>query len=165
MIDSHIVHLGYEDASAFLRSTHDICNFAKEIDEQWDIVQPLYNLLHKYTMNKLKKKYGHMVDFDDGLIPANLLGNMWAQYWTALDQELRPYPNIQDNVDAMLKKNYTVFKMFETANDFFLSLGLEDCRMSYDTNISDEPQRDMICDPMAFDMQNKKDFRLAHADI
>lgn len=72
---------GFVDASAYLRSAHEIKNFAKEIDEQWYIVQPLYDILHKYALDKLMDKFGGRIDMDDGLIPANLFGKILKIQW------------------------------------------------------------------------------------
>jgi len=44
-------------------------------------VKPLYVVLHAYVRKDLIRKYGKIADRPDGLIPAHLLGNMWAQEW------------------------------------------------------------------------------------
>lgn len=65
---------GFADKGDMWRSSYESDDFVQEIDELWKIVQPLYNVLHKYVLRKLKEKYGDQIDFSDGLIPANILG-------------------------------------------------------------------------------------------
>ena len=62
-----------------------------------------------------------------GPIPAHLLGNMWAQSWTNLATMLRPYPT-KPSVDvdqAMKDQGWTPKIMFQKAEEFFISLGLD----------------------------------------
>ena len=63
----------------------------------------------------------------DGPIPAHLLGNMWAQSWSNLGDLLRPYPNKPDIdvTDEMVKQGWTPKIMFEKADEFFQSMGLD----------------------------------------
>jgi peptidyl-dipeptidase A len=52
---------------------------------------------------------------------------MWAQDWTNLADILKPYPNSPDLdiTDQMISKGWTIKKMFELADAFFQSLGLD----------------------------------------
>src|SRR5678816_4960710 len=63
--------------------------FAKELDRLWEQVKPLYLSLHTYVRNRLREKYGDAVPAT-GAIPANLLGNMWAQDWSNIYPLLAP---------------------------------------------------------------------------
>src|ERR1035441_6334062 len=74
--------LGFPDNGAMWRSKYDMApdDFAKELDRLWEQVKPLYLSLHAYVRNRLREKYGDAVPAG-GAIPANLLGNMWAQEW------------------------------------------------------------------------------------
>src|SRR5947208_9124584 len=75
--------LGFADTGARWRSKYDMPPdaFAKEVDKLWEQVRPFYLSLHAYVRSKLREKYGANVVPADGPIPADLLGNMWAQSW------------------------------------------------------------------------------------
>lgn len=75
--------LGYHDTGELWRAGYDMtpAEFSAEIDRTWKQLEPLYKELHTYVRNRLIAKYGKAADRPDGLIPAHLLGNMWAQEW------------------------------------------------------------------------------------
>lgn len=110
----------------------------------WADVEPLYNELHTYVRNKLKKIYGNKMNDDDGLIEAHLLGNMWAQSWVNLYEKIKPFEEASsiDISEGFKKNNYTIYKMFEDSNDFFTGLGLPDNTMSYnEPSIIEKPDK------------------------
>ncbi len=74
--------LGFADMGAMWRSKYDMPAdaFPAEMDRLWEQVKPLYLSLHAYVRWKLREKYGDLVPAS-GPIPADLLGNMWAQEW------------------------------------------------------------------------------------
>ena len=55
--------------------------FSAELERLWTEVEPLYKQIHAYVRKRLIAKYGAVADRKDGMIPADLLGNMWAQEW------------------------------------------------------------------------------------
>ena len=65
------------------RSNYDITpeEFSADLERLWKQVEPLYLELHTYVRHRLIQKYGAMAERPDGMIPADLLGNMWAQEW------------------------------------------------------------------------------------
>ncbi|HET9365316.1 MAG TPA: M2 family metallopeptidase, partial [Candidatus Angelobacter sp.] len=75
--------LGFKDTGAMWRSNYDMSpeEFSAEMERLWRQVEPLYVSLHTYVRKQLIKKYGKIADRPDGMIPAQLLGNMWAQEW------------------------------------------------------------------------------------
>ena len=75
--------LGFADTGALWRSQYDMTpdEFQAEIERLWTQVEPLYRELHTYVRRKLIEKYGDAARRPDGMIPADLLGNMWAQEW------------------------------------------------------------------------------------
>ena len=75
--------LGYHDAGELWRAGYDMtpAQFSAEVERTWQQLEPLYHELHTYVRNRLIAKYGKAADRPDGLIPAQLLGNMWAQEW------------------------------------------------------------------------------------
>jgi peptidyl-dipeptidase A len=75
--------LGYHDTGELWRAGYDMtpAQFSAEVDRAWSQLEPLYLELHKYVRSRLIAKYGKAAERDDGMIPAQLLGNMWAQEW------------------------------------------------------------------------------------
>lgn len=91
---------------------------------------------------------------------------MWAQSWINIKHLVEPFPNApQVNVTQALKVNgYTPLKMFQTADEFYQSLGLDPTNMSYNVTagavIEKPTNRDAICHASAWDFHNGQDFRL-----
>ncbi len=79
------------------------------------------------TVTLYNYRFGSAVINPEGPIPAHLLGNMWAQSWNNLGDLLRPYPNKPDIdvTDDMLKQGWTAKTMFQKADEFFQSMGLD----------------------------------------
>ena len=75
--------LGYRDTGELWRAGYDMtpAEFETEMDRAWGQLEPLYRELHTYVRNRLIQRYGKAAERADGLIPAQLLGNMWAQEW------------------------------------------------------------------------------------
>jgi len=75
--------LGYHDTGELWRAGYDMtpAEFSAELDRVWTQLEPLYRELHTYVRARLIAKYGKAADRADGMIPAQLLGNMWAQEW------------------------------------------------------------------------------------
>ena len=75
--------LGYKDTGELWRAGYDMApaEFSAELERAWTQLQPLYAELHTYVRSRLIAKYGAAAERPDGMIPADLLGNMWAQEW------------------------------------------------------------------------------------
>ena len=75
--------LGYQDTGELWRAGYDMtpAQFSAELEHAWTQLEPLYRELHDYVRSRLIAKYGKAAERPDGLIPAQLLGNMWAQEW------------------------------------------------------------------------------------
>ncbi|MFZ1011753.1 MAG: M2 family metallopeptidase, partial [Terracidiphilus sp.] len=75
--------LGYHDTGELWRAPYDMtpAQFSAELEHAWQQLEPLYRALHHYVRARLIAQYGKAADRPDGLIPAQLLGNMWAQEW------------------------------------------------------------------------------------
>ena len=71
---------GYRRALA-RRLRHDARAVLRRARTRLDAAEPLYRELHAYVRFKLIAKYGAAAERPDGMIPAHLLGNMWAQEW------------------------------------------------------------------------------------
>jgi peptidyl-dipeptidase A len=104
LMDEGAVELGYKDAGELWRAGYDMTpeQFSAETERLWSQVQPLYEQLHCYVRARLHAKYGELVP-EDGLIPADLLGNMWAQDWSNIYDLVEPYPGVGSlDVDGVL---------------------------------------------------------------
>ena len=120
--------------------TRDTGNFRRDLESVWLDVKPLYLKIHAYVRYQLvKSRWGDKINPYEPL-PANVLGNMWAQDWTHILSLVIPFPkapNMQRAVNKALKEQgYDPKTMFSLANNFYTSLGFEDMKMSYDTNCS-----------------------------
>jgi peptidyl-dipeptidase A len=75
--------LGYNDTGDLWRANYDMTpsEFSAELERAWKQLDPLYRELHDYVRTRLIAKYGKAAERPDGMIPAQLLGNMWAQEW------------------------------------------------------------------------------------
>jgi peptidyl-dipeptidase A len=75
--------LGYKDTGELWRANYDMtpAEFSGELERTWQQLEPLYRELHHYVRARLIATYGKAADRPDGFIPAQLLGNMWAQEW------------------------------------------------------------------------------------
>lgn len=90
---------------------------------------------------------------------------MWAQTWINVAHLVKPFPNASqvDVTKELQERNYTPLKMFQTADEFYESLGLESNSMSYDVHsgamIEKPLDREVLCHGSAWDFCNGKDFR------
>ena len=75
--------LGYNDTGELWRANYDMtpAEFSAELERAWKQLEPLYRALHDYVRTRLIAQYGKAAERPDGMIPAQLLGNMWAQEW------------------------------------------------------------------------------------
>ena len=68
--------------------------FTKEAARLWDQVKPLYGQLHCYVRGRLAEDLRRERVPDGKPIPAQLLGNMWAQQWAEIYPLVEPYPGV-----------------------------------------------------------------------
>ncbi|KAL8605177.1 hypothetical protein ACOMHN_031118 [Nucella lapillus] len=157
--------LGYADTGAYWRSWYEAPTFEQDVASLFEEMKPFYRELHAFVRQRLKKQYGEGVFPSSGHIPAHLLGNIWAQGWSNLQDLMMPYPNktALDVTPNMVKQNYTVRKLFETADEFFTSLGLEPMPKAFwDDSMFEKPKdgREVVCHASAWDYRNGVDFRV-----
>ena len=157
--------LGFKDNGAMWRSKYDMApdDFAKELDRLWEQVKPLYLSLHAYVRNRLREKYGDAVPAT-GAIPADLLGNMWAQDWDNIYPLIAP-ANADPGYDltALLKKRNTDWKqMVKYGESFFMSLGFAPLPATFwERSLFLKPKdRDVVCHASAWDVDTLDDVRL-----
>ena len=61
--------------------------------EEFEKIKPLYQELHAYVRHRLAETFGDVIDTNGGLLPANILGDMWGRFWTGLFKFVIPYPD------------------------------------------------------------------------
>lgn len=121
-----------KDYGEMWRESYEDENFVANVDAMWKEVEPLYNELHTYVKRKLQKIYGVKMDKDSDLIPAHLLGNMWAQSWVNLYERIKPFEDGSlIDITEKLKEKMSVLEMFKESDRFYQDLGLEPNQMSY----------------------------------
>jgi len=139
-------------------------NLIANVDKMWADVEPLYTELHTYVRRKLLELYGDKMDSSSSLIPAHLLGNMWAQSWVNLYERTKPFKDGSlIDITEKLKSEYTILQMFEESDRFYKDLGLEPNAMSYDETkaiIRKPEDRTITCHASAWDFSDGEDFRI-----
>ncbi|XP_025834025.1 angiotensin-converting enzyme [Agrilus planipennis] len=139
-------------------------DFRQQVQKLWEQLKPLYLQIHAYVRFQLRKKYGDIVS-EKGPIPAHLLGNMWAQVWEHVEGFSQPFPGKVklEATPEMVKQNYTPFKMFKLAEEFFVSLNLSAMPpLFWERSILEKPNdgRELVCHASAWDFYDGKDFRI-----
>jgi peptidyl-dipeptidase A len=158
--------LGYGDLGEMWRSGFDMTSdeFQAETVRLWDQVKPLYEELHCAVRARLGEHYGEDKVPQDGPIPAHLLGNMWAQEWSFIYDIMEPYPGVSDlDVDSTLKsKNYSPQEMVRSAEDFYVSLGMERLPDTFweRSQFSKPADRDVVCHASAWSLDADEDLRI-----
>jgi peptidyl-dipeptidase A len=158
--------LGYPDVGALWRSNYDMPpdQFAKEMERLWDQLRPLYLSLHAYVRGQLAKKYGKDVVPPNGPIPADLLGNIWAQEWNNVyDLMDSPKPAQSYDLSKILADRKTDPKaMVKYGENFFISIGFAPLPQTFwERSLFTKPaDRDVVCHASAWDVDSKDDLRV-----
>jgi peptidyl-dipeptidase A len=158
--------LGYADVGALWRSNYDMPpdQFEKEMDRVWEQLRPLYLSLHAYVRGQLGKKYGKNAVPPNGPIPADLLGNIWAQEWNNVyDLMDSPKPARSFDLTKILVARKTDPKgMVKYGENFFKSLGFAPLPDTFwERSLFTKPaDRDVVCHASAWDVDSKDDLRV-----
>ena len=158
--------LGFADAGAMWRSGYDMPpdQFSAMLDSTWNQLRPLYLSLHAYVRTKLNEKYGDKVAPKTGPIPAQLLGNMWAQEWGPIYDVVAPKgSHTTVDVTQLLKaKRVTELQMVHYGENFFKSLGFDSLPPTFwARSLFLKPKdREVVCHASAWDIDNKEDLRV-----
>jgi len=157
--------IGFADNGAMWRSGYDMPpdDFTREVDRLWEQVRPLYLSLHAYVRWKLREKYGDRVPAS-GPIPADLLGNIWAQSWENVYPLVEP-PGSSRGYDLtqILKERHTDYKqMVRYGEGFFTSLGFPPLPETFwERSMLIKPaDRDVVCHASAWHIDLDQDVRL-----
>lgn len=158
--------LGYSDVGVIWRSMYDMPpeQFEKETDRLWEQLRPLYESLHAYVRGQLAKKYGQTLVPAKGPIPADLLGNVWAQEWNNVYPLMdSPKPAQSFDLTKILQDRHTdAPRMVRYGEAFFTSLGFAPLPKTFwERSLLTKPaDRDVICHASAWDVDSKDDLRI-----
>jgi peptidyl-dipeptidase A len=158
--------LGFADLGAMWRSGYDMPpdDFTKEAARLWGQVKPLYDSLHCYVRGRLQKTYGEDRVPGGKPIPAQLLGNMWAQQWAEIYPLVEPYPGVNDLdvTQALEHQKYDAVRITQSAEAFYVSLGFPKLPQTFwERSLLTQPRdRDVQCHASAWHMDAKEDVRI-----
>jgi peptidyl-dipeptidase A len=158
--------LGFADVGAMWRAGYDMPpdDFTVEVDRLWGQVKPLYDDLHCYVRGELNERYGDDVVPLDEPIRADLLGNMWAQSWGELYNDVAP-AGADSGIDLnrlLVEERYDPIKMVKTGEAFFSSLGFEPLPETFweRSQIVKPEGREVVCHASAWDLDSRDDLRI-----
>jgi peptidyl-dipeptidase A len=159
--------LGYDNLKTMWLSKYDMPpeEMATEVDRLWSQVSPLYEELHCYVRAELNEEYGDGVQPATGPIRADLLGNMWSQQWSNIYPLVEPegLPGQGYNLtDELIAADYDAIEMVETAEAFFVSLGLDPLPQTFwERSMIVRPEdREVVCHASAWDLDDEEDVRI-----
>jgi len=176
--------LGFADTGVLWRSNYDMPPdaFAAEVDRLWAQVQPLYMALHTYVRSRLTEKYGAGVLPANGMLPAHLLGNMWAQDWSNIYPLVAAPPSGEafDLTTELKRRNIDERGMVKYAEAFFTSIGYQPLPPAFwERSLFTKPaDREVVCHASAWGWNapedvrikmcievNAEDFRVVHHEL
>ncbi|CAH4035596.1 unnamed protein product [Pieris brassicae] len=162
----------FTDASAYWMFPYDSFNMRQEVDEVWEQVKPLYELLHAYVRRRLREAYGPERISRSAPIPAHVLGDMWGQSWSGIAQLTLPYPGKKqiDVTPEMIRQGFTPLTTFQLAEEFFVSMNMSALPPDFwALSVLEQPaDRQIHCQPSAWDFCNRHDYRIkmcTHPDM
>jgi len=158
--------MGFKDVGAMWRAGYDMPpeQFSAELERLWQQVRPLYLSLHTFVRARLANQYGASVVPPEGPIPADLLGNPWAQTWgnifplLGLPEKSRGY----DLSQLLQAKGLDAQGMVHYGENFYKSLGFDPLPASFwERSLFVKPRdRDVVCHASAWDIDNQDDLRI-----
>jgi peptidyl-dipeptidase A len=163
---------GFKDTGDLWRSGYDMPpeDFSADMDRVWAQLQPFYMELQAYVRTQLINHYGAVARREDGMIPAHLLGNMWAQEWGNVYDLAAPSaaPRIYD-LEAALKAaiatatpQQSAVAMVKYGEGFYSSLGFDKLPETFwqRSMLVRPADRDVECHASAWDVDDDRDVRL-----
>ncbi|HXE79709.1 MAG TPA: M2 family metallopeptidase [Vicinamibacterales bacterium] len=158
--------LGFADTGAMWRSKYDMPPeaFVADLERLWSEVRPLYESLHAYVRRRLSEHYGEAVVPRNGLIPAHVLGNPWAQEWGNIYPLVAPKDSDRgfDLTERLRAKGIDARGMVRMGEAFFTSLGFDPLPQTFwQRSLFTKPaDRDVVCHASAWSIDYKDDVRL-----
>ena len=159
--------LGYDGLSDLWFSKYDMSSdeFLSDVDRVWEEVKPLYDALHCHVRGELNEFYGDEVLKNDGMIPAHILGNMWAQSWSNIYDLVYEPSSVDASINLtqiIQEENLSEIDMVRVAEDFFVSLGFERLADTFwERSLFVKPRdRDVTCHASAWNLDSEEDLRI-----
>jgi peptidyl-dipeptidase A len=158
--------IGFTDVGASWRAGYDMppADLEADVERLWDDVKPLYEGLHCFVRGKLQAHYGKYRVLDHAPIPAQLLGNMWAQEWNNIYDLVTPYPDEPsiDVTQALGSEHWGAEKMVRYGERFFTGLGFSPLPDTFwKRSLFVRPRdRDVVCHASAWDVTWSGDLRV-----
>jgi peptidyl-dipeptidase A len=158
--------LGFQNVADMWLSNYDMpsADMEREVERLWGQMQPFYEQLHCHVRARLNATYGDAIVPENQPIRADLLGNMWAQDWTTLNDIVgvrQARPNF-DLTQQLVRQNYNAVRMVETGERFYTSLGLPELPDTFwERSLLTRPRdRDVVCHASAWDLDARDDIRI-----
>lgn len=159
--------MGFADAGAMWRAGYDMPpdSFVVVVDKLWQEVQPLYVQLHAYVRRRLVARYGAKLVPPGGMLPVQLLGDMWGQDWSNIADVVVPAGAAGTGVDltAILKaRKVQPLDMVRTGERFYVSLGFDSLPATFwERSLFVRPKdRDVVCHASAWYIDDPTDLRI-----
>ena len=158
--------MGFKDTGAMWRSNYDMTpeEFSAETERLWQQVRPLYLSLYTFVRARLSQHYGPELVPPDGPIPADVLGNPWAQEWGNIFPLLGLPENSSgyDLTELLKAKNLDAKGMVRYGEGFYKSLGFAPLPETFwERSLFTKPaDRDVVCHASAWDIDNQDDLRI-----
>jgi peptidyl-dipeptidase A len=159
--------MGFADAGAMWRAGYDMPpdSFVVVVDKLWQEVRPLYVQLHAYVRRRLVARYGAKLVPPGGMLPVQLLGNMWGQDWSNIADVVVPPSTGGSGIDltAILKaRNVQPLDMVRTGERFYVSLGFDSLPKTFwERSLFVRPKdRDVVCHASAWYIDDPTDLRV-----
>jgi len=156
---------GFSDVGTMWRSGYDMPadSFVQVVDRLWEQLKPLYLQLHAYVRSRLADRYPDLVN-RGGMIPAHLLGNIWAQEWGNIyDVVAAPTTAPGVDVTALLSAHgVDERRMVRYGEGFYTSLGFDSLPGTFweRSQFTKPRDRDVVCHASAWDLDSKNDVRI-----
>ncbi|MBW8772421.1 MAG: M2 family metallopeptidase [Gemmatimonadetes bacterium] len=158
--------MGFANTGAMWRSGYDMTpeQFDAELERLWGQMRPLYVQLHAYVRRKLVERYGAGIVPPNGMIPAHLLGNMWAQEWGNISDIVMP-AGVRPSYDLtqlLSSHGYDANRMVHAGENFYRSLGFDSLPPTFweRSQFTKPRDREVVCHASAWDLDAKNDVRI-----
>jgi peptidyl-dipeptidase A len=158
--------IGFANTGELWRSGYDMspAEIETEVDRLWGQLKPLYDALQCHVRAELSEHYGPEVVSPTGPLPAHMMGNLWAQDWSAVYPMVEPNPG-QPSLDVnttLKEQGWDAQKMTKTAEAFFVSLGLDPLPATFwERSMFVQPEgREVVCHASAWDPSWSDDLRI-----
>ena len=159
--------MGFADAGAMWRAGYDMPpdSFVVVVDKLWQEVRPLYVQLHAFVRRRLVARYGPKLVPPGGMLPVQLLGDMWGQDWSNIADVVVPPGASGSGVDltAILKaRKVAPLDMVRTGERFYVSLGFDSLPATFwERSLFVRPKdRDVVCHASAWYIDDPTDLRI-----